>query len=131
MKFVQRKATTAKSKEVIADFNELKKSFLAVASVSMEDISPKLVLNWDQTGLKIIPSSTWTMERQGAKRAEMVAVNDKAIYMYDKVNPTTELITNSFVLMIIYLCHLYHNNIVSYMYVKSDTIHQRRVWGQT
>ena len=103
MKFVQRKATTAKSKEVIADFNELRKSFLAavVATVSMEDIPPKLVLNWDQTGLKIIPSSTWTMERQGAKRPEMVGVNDKAIYMYDKDNPTTELMKNVFVLMII------------------------------
>ena len=74
----------------------------------------------------------WTMERQGAKRAEMVGVNDKAIYTYDKDNPKTELIKNIFVL-IISLYHLYHNNIVSYMYmhVKSDTIHQRMVWGQT
>ena len=60
---------------------------LQYATVSMEDIPPKLVLNWDQTGLKIIPSSTWTMERQVAKRAEMLVVNDKATciytYMYD------------------------------------------------
>ena len=45
--------------------------------------------------------------------------------MYDKDTPTTDLVTNSFVLMIISLCHLYHNNIVSYMYMymylKSDT----------
>ena len=40
--------------------------------------------------------------------------------MYDKDTLTTDLVTNSFVLMIISLCHLYHNNIVSYMYVKSD-----------
>ena len=48
-------------------------------------------------------------------------------------NWTHELMKNIFVLMIISLCHLYHKNIVSYtcMYVKSDTIHQRRVWGQT
>ena len=48
--------------------------------------------------------------------------------MYDKDTLTTDLVTNS---MIILLCHLYHNNIVSYMYVKSDRIHQRTVWGQT
>ena len=34
--------------------------------------------------------------------------------MYDKDNPTTVLIKNVFVLMIISLCHLHHNNIVSY-----------------
>ena len=94
----------------------------------MEDIPPKLVLNWDQTGLKSIPSSTWTMERQGAKQAEMVGVNDKTVYMYDKDNPTTELIKNVFVLMIISLCHLYYSNIhvVSYMYLNPDTVHQIR-----
>lgn len=25
--------------------------------VTMEDITPELVLNWDQTGIKIVPSS--------------------------------------------------------------------------
>ena len=43
----------------------------------MEEIPPDLILNWDQTGIKIVPCSTWTMERQGAKRVQMVGVNDK------------------------------------------------------
>ena len=79
MKFVQRKATTAKSKHAPMDFAQLKKSFLAdvVATVTMEEIPAELILNWDQTGIKIVPSSTWTMERKGANRVEMVGVNDK------------------------------------------------------
>ena len=79
MKFVQHKATTAKSKETHVNFMEQKKEFLAdvVATVTMEDISPELILNWDQTGIKIVPSSTWTMNRQGVKRVEMIGATDK------------------------------------------------------
>ena len=60
MKFVQRKATTAKSKESKADFGKGKSSFLAdlVATVTMEEIPPELIMNWDQTGIKIVPCSS-------------------------------------------------------------------------
>ena len=59
MKFVQRKGTTLKSKFTLSNFAELKKSFLedVVATVTMEEIPPELILNWDQTGIKIVPSS--------------------------------------------------------------------------
>ena len=79
MKFVQRKATTAKSKENKADFGKGKSSFLAdlVATVTMEEIPPELIMNWDQTGIKIVPCSTWTMNQRGAKRVEMIGTNDK------------------------------------------------------
>ena len=79
MKFVHRKATTAKGKHAPVDFAALKKAFLAdvVATVTMEEISAELILNWDQTGIKIVPSSAWIMEQKGANRVEMVGVNDK------------------------------------------------------
>lgn len=79
MKFVQRKATTAKSKETTADFAELKKSFPedVVSTVTMEEIPAELILNWDQIGIKMVPCSTWTMAQHGAKRVEMIGVNDK------------------------------------------------------
>lgn len=81
MKFVQRKVTTAKSKHAVAEFRELKEQFLAevVATVEMEEIPPELILNWDQTGIKIVPSSTWTMERQGTKRVDLVGAGDKRL----------------------------------------------------
>ena len=48
MKFVQRKATTAKSKQTDANFAEQKKYLLAnvVAAVTMENIPPELIINW-------------------------------------------------------------------------------------
>ena len=30
-------------------------------TVAMEQIIPELILNWDQTAIKIVPSSQWTM----------------------------------------------------------------------
>ena len=43
----------------------------------MEEIQIELVLNWDQTGIKIVPSSNWTMERQGSKCVELIGTADK------------------------------------------------------
>lgn len=43
----------------------------------MEEIPPHLILNWDQTGIRIVPSSSWTMERHGSKRVELTGVDDK------------------------------------------------------
>ena len=79
MDFVQRRATTAKSKHSIADFSALKKSFLrdVVATVTMEEIPAELIMNWDQTGIKLVPSSSWTMEKRGSQRVEMAGVGDK------------------------------------------------------
>ena len=43
----------------------------------MEEIPPELILNWDQTGIKIVPTTTWTMEQCKTKRVEFVETNDK------------------------------------------------------
>ena len=79
MKFVQTKVMTAKPKLAIAEFCELKKQFLAdvVAMVEIKEIPPELTLNRDQTGIKIVPSSSWTMEQQGTKHVDLVGVGDK------------------------------------------------------
>ena len=43
----------------------------------MEEISGDLLLNWDQTELNIVPSSSWTMDKRGAKRVEIAGTKDK------------------------------------------------------
>ena len=43
----------------------------------MMEIPPELVINWDQMGIKIVPVSSWTMEKKGAKRVEIACVEDK------------------------------------------------------
>ena len=79
MKFVQRKATTSVSKFVRTDFDVQKREFLTNVSttVAMEKIPGELVLNWDQTGIRLVPSTTWTMERRDKHRVEMAGINDK------------------------------------------------------
>ena len=61
------------------DFSKVKKEFLqeVVTPVEMENIPPELIVNWNQTGIKIIPTTTWTMEKMGSKRVEIVGTNDK------------------------------------------------------
>ena len=66
MGFVKRKANT-KVKLSVEDF-EKKDIFLAdiKAIVAMDEIPPELVLNWDQTGVNIVPlpHGRWTGEDQ-------------------------------------------------------------------
>ena len=79
MKFVRRKATTSKSKYKPADFAEVKERFLAdvVAVVTMEEIPPELILNWDQTGIHLVPVFPWTMDQAGSKRVEITGISSK------------------------------------------------------
>ena len=81
MKFVKRKATTAKSKLGVEDFAVRKRDFLAdlVTTVEMEDIPLELVLNWDQTGIKLVPVSSHTMDAKGSLRVEVAGVTDKRL----------------------------------------------------
>ena len=83
MGFVQRKPTTAKSKFSVENFAAKKKEFLddLVTTVELEEIPPKLILNWDQIGIRLVPSSSWTMEQRGVKRVEMLGQNDKCQVM--------------------------------------------------
>ena len=39
----------------------------------MEDIQGDMLINWDQTAMKLDPSSSWTMEKRGTKRIEISA----------------------------------------------------------
>lgn len=73
MNFVQRKAATAKSKHTDGNLRALNFQ----STVSMEEIPPELVFNWDQTSIQIVPSSSWTMDKCGVKRVEIIGANDK------------------------------------------------------
>ena len=78
MGFVKRRGNT-KAKVAVEQFEALKTQYLfdIKAVVEMMDIPPELVINWDQTGIKIVPVSSWTMEKKGAKRVEIAGVEDK------------------------------------------------------
>ena len=68
-----KRATTAKSRETEANLAELKKTFLDDVA-TMEEVLPKIILNCDQTGIKIelrsskiVPCLTWTTEQHGTE----------------------------------------------------------------
>ena len=60
----------------LIDFEEREAQFVfdVQATIEMEEIPEDLVLNWDQTGHTL---HTWTMEKTGAKRVEIVGADDK------------------------------------------------------
>ena len=78
MHFVKRKANT-KAKITVENFTELKFSFLSdiQAVVSMEEVPPYLIINWDHTVLKYVPVRSWTMAREVAKKVPLAGIDDK------------------------------------------------------
>ena len=48
-----------------------------VLTVEQEEIPPELIINWDQTGIRLISSLSWTMEEKGVKRVEAIGESDK------------------------------------------------------
>ena len=78
MSYVKRKGCSVKKLQV-HDFEHIKQQFLIDirAVVTLEEIPKDLILNWDHTGLKIVPTSSWTMEEKGRKHVEIVVLDDK------------------------------------------------------
>ena len=79
MGMVRRRASS-KAKISIENFEAVKKEFLLEVKnvVSLfDEIPPPLIINWDQTGIHYVPVSSWTMEKQGAKRIELAGKEDE------------------------------------------------------
>ena len=78
MGFVKQSAST-KAKVTVENFKAVKEQFLLdiKAVVEMEDIPFDLIVNWDQTGIHYVWVGSWTMEKEGAERVEIVGVDDK------------------------------------------------------
>ena len=76
MNFVKRKATKNQTGD---EFKQVKREYLNKIRRSIKDekIPPELVINWDQTGVKVVPASQWTMAERGAPRVEIVGEGDK------------------------------------------------------
>ena len=63
LNFRKRRGTSTKSAMPVERFREVKAAFLQeiVDIVKMEEVPSKLILNWDQTGLNLVPALSWTM----------------------------------------------------------------------
>ena len=78
MNYSKRRGTT-KAAMPVEQFQEIKTAFLKdiIDVVTMDEIPSDLIFNWDQTGLNLVPASSWTMALKGSKRVEIKGVNDK------------------------------------------------------
>ena len=66
-------------KMTVENFETIKQQFLfdIQTVIDMEDVPMELVFNWDQTGISIVPGSTWAMELKGSKRVVITGISDK------------------------------------------------------
>ena len=48
-----------------------------VQNAQANNVPPQLIINWDQTGLNVVPTCSWTMEEQGSQRVETAGLGDK------------------------------------------------------
>ena len=76
--YVKRKATKA-ARKLPQDFPELKQNFLRriQEEVKSHSIPLELLFNWDQTGVKLVPVSSWTMAESGSKQIPVIGLEDK------------------------------------------------------
>ena len=78
MGLVRCKATKAARKKP-PDFESLKVQFHERITKVVRDYSvpPALILNFDQTATKLVPTSEWTMAPQGSIQVSVVGLEDK------------------------------------------------------
>ena len=80
MGFVQRRGST-QTKASLSDqqISQMKHTHLTQISgmVKAHNIPSELVINWDQVGVNLVPSQSWTMEGQGSSRVEIAGSKDK------------------------------------------------------
>jgi len=76
LKFVKRRGST-QAKAKLSDADVTKSYLLQIKGMlDAHKIPSQLVINWDQVGVKVVPSSNWILE-QGAERVEIAGLNDK------------------------------------------------------
>jgi hypothetical protein len=61
------------------DFEEKKAKYLKEIEtlVDKHDIPPQLIINWDHTGIHLVPVSRWIMAEKGSDKVEIIGLDDK------------------------------------------------------
>lgn len=75
MGLVKRRVSTS-AKMTIENFDE---SFLlrVKATIEMGKIPSDLIINFDQTAINYMPTTSWTLKKEGSKRVEIKGANDE------------------------------------------------------
>jgi len=74
-----RRVGTQAARKLPDNYEELKRDFLdrIANTVKEHKIPDQLIINYDQTGVNIVPTSNWTMHDRGAKQTKILGLQDK------------------------------------------------------
>ena len=84
------------------EYERVQRSYLTeiVQNAHANKVPPQLIISWDQTGLNVVPASSWTMEEEGSRKVEIAGLGEKrqitatfAIAMSSTVLPVQILYT--------------------------------------
>ena len=78
--FVKRKASTKATPNMSGEeFQRVKDRFLKQLArmVQLRNVPDNLIINLDQTGVKLVPAGDWTMAPHGSRRVEVIGLGDK------------------------------------------------------
>ena len=53
-----------------------------ITLVYMQEVPIELIFNWDQTGLNLVPLSTWTMAAKGSKQVDIRGITVKLLVSF-------------------------------------------------
>ena len=78
MGFIKRKGTKV-AKKKSGDLPETKQNlvFKFLDVVTNHQIPADMFVNWDQTGVRMVPSGNWTMEKKGSCQVAIAGLDDK------------------------------------------------------
>ena len=78
MKMVKRRGSSTAKTEV-KNLDELKTNFLSKISEAVEKfkIPTQLIINYDHTGVHLLPVSRWTMAEKGTEKVSIIGLDDK------------------------------------------------------
>ena len=74
-----KRRVSSKAKVNIENFDHVKEGFLLDIQnvLSLDEIIPALVINWDQTAIQYVPASSWSMEEEGVRIVVIAGKYDK------------------------------------------------------
>ena len=69
------------ARKLPANFEEQKATFHKRITKHVADycIPDTLIINWDQTGIKMVPVSEWKMDAKGSKEVSVTGLDDKRV----------------------------------------------------
>lgn len=78
LNYIKRKGTKA-ARKLPVDYLAVKETYLnrILATVKEFKIHPSMIVNWDQTGVNIVPTGEWTLAPKGAKQVSIFGLDDK------------------------------------------------------